>query len=94
VLEQKEYFEDYIMEEIAARMLRSDTALRRVFTERLAADAAFAADSRARLQFFYERSPWRDTRLNEYPVARCMEHVALPAGFLLDVDADWEQRDR
>ena len=78
VFEQKEYFEDYVMEAVAADMLAQDSALKREFEAKLAADSTFAADPRARLTFFYERSPWFDRAMNVYPVGRVMKDLALP----------------
>ncbi|MBR9976366.1 MAG: M14 family metallopeptidase, partial [Bacteroidetes bacterium] len=78
VFEQKEYFEDYVMESVAADMLARDTTLRAEFEAKLAADSAFAASPRARLTFFYERSPWFDQAMNVYPVGRVMRYVVLP----------------
>jgi hypothetical protein len=68
IFEPKEYFEDYAMEPIAAKMAQ-DPKLKAAFEERLK-DPKFAADSRARLEFFYQRSPYADSRLNKYPVVR------------------------
>lgn len=67
--ETKEYFSDYIMEKIAAEMLAKDANLRKEFEERLK-DEKFAKSPRARLQFFYERSPYSDKRIGVYPVGR------------------------
>ncbi len=67
VFEQKEYFEDYSMEPIARKMLAENPALKAEFAERLT-DAAFAANPRARLDFFYTHSPYADAHLNKYPV--------------------------
>lgn len=64
-----EYFEEYAMEPIARRMLEADPALKTEFEERLK-DPAFAADRRARLAFFYERSPYFDVRKDKYPIVR------------------------
>ena len=72
VFEQKEYFEGYVMETIAADMLQQDPGLRAEFEARLASDSTFAANPRARLTFFYERSPWFDSKMNVYPVGRVM----------------------
>jgi hypothetical protein len=36
----------------------------------LAADPGFAKDPRARLNFFFERSPYWDPFMNLYPVGR------------------------
>jgi hypothetical protein len=47
------------------------------FQKKLAADSAFARSPRARLDWVYDRSPWRDRSLNEYPVARVISPVNL-----------------
>ena len=72
VLESKEYGEDYVMEPIARRMLRDDPALARDFQARVAADTAFAKSPRARVDFFFRRSPWADPEQNLHPVARAL----------------------
>lgn len=69
MFEGKEYFEEYAMEPVAKRMLDTDPKLRSEFEERLK-DEKFAKNSRARLQFFYERSPYYDVWLNKYPVVK------------------------
>jgi len=68
-LESKEYAEDYAMEPYARKMLASDPALKEEFERRLQ-NPEFARSPSARLRFFYERSPYYDQRLNEYPVVR------------------------
>jgi hypothetical protein len=88
IFEQKEYAEDYVMERVARELLAADTALAAGFTARLASDSAFAASPRARLNFFYERSPWRDAKQNVYPVGRCMSAVALPVEPLPEAEPD------
>jgi len=70
MFEGKEYFEDYSMEPIAKKMYDSDAALRAEFDEKVKSDAKFAGSARARLQFFYERSPYYDMWLDKYPVVR------------------------
>ena len=69
-LERKEYMEEYVAEEVARAMLAADPALAAEFRERLASDAAFARDPRARLDFFARRHASWDERLNLYPVYR------------------------
>jgi hypothetical protein len=69
IFEQKEYFSDYIMEKIASEMLAKDENLRKEFAEKLK-DEKFAKSPRARLQFFYERSPYSRERIGIYPVGR------------------------
>ncbi len=50
-------------------MLAKDENLRKEFEEKLK-DENFAKNPRARLTFFYERSPYFDKRIGLYPVGR------------------------
>jgi len=68
--ERKEYMEAYVAEEVAEKMLADDPALKAEFDRRVREDAAFAADPRARLDFFYRRHPSWDARYRLYPVMR------------------------
>jgi len=52
--------------------------LREEFEKRLASDPGFAANPRARLQFFYQRSPYWDKQMNRYQVGRIISPVRLP----------------
>ncbi|MCH7858418.1 MAG: M14 family metallopeptidase [Candidatus Marinimicrobia bacterium] len=70
ILQPTEYVEGYVMEPLAQRMLDRDPDLKRTFQARLKADPAFAADPQARLQWFYERTPYFDDRWRLYPVGR------------------------
>lgn len=73
VLERKEYAEEYVMEPIARKMMADQPALAAEFRARVASDTAFARSPRARLDFFYQRSPWFDTELGLVPVARALK---------------------
>jgi len=70
VMEQKEYTESYVMEKIAREMIAKDPGLAREFEQKKAADAVFANNPEAILNWFYSKSPWWDTQLNLYPVGR------------------------
>lgn len=70
VLSRVEYIEGYAIAPLAERMMAADPALKAEFEAKLASDAAFAADGDARLQWFYERTPFYDARYRLYPVAR------------------------
>jgi hypothetical protein len=70
VFEQKEYFEQEVMERVGERMLATDSLLRVAFLAQVGADSAFAANPDARLNWLYQRSPYRDGVLNVYPVGR------------------------
>jgi len=74
--EQKERMEPYVAEQIAREMLTQDPSLQQQFQAQLLADAAFAASSTARLDFFLRRHASWDTRLNLYPVLRVDELLA------------------
>lgn len=71
IFEQKEYGETYVLEELAREMMVKDPRLKAEFEKKVASDPAFAASSYARLEFFYERSPWyAANRVGLYPVGR------------------------
>jgi hypothetical protein len=67
-LEQKEYMESYVAEEVARQML-ADPAVRAAFDKQLE-DPAFAASPERRLDFFYRRHPSWDERKDLLPVYR------------------------
>lgn len=75
IFEQKEYGEHYILEGLARRMLDDDPALRDEFETKIRTDRDFASNPRARLYFFYKRSPYWDNRMNIYPVARITRSI-------------------
>jgi hypothetical protein len=77
--EQKEYGEDYVVEKLAREMLAGDPKLREEFEKKLASDPGFAANPRARLRFFYERSPYWDKQMGLYPVGRIITPIKLPS---------------
>jgi murein tripeptide amidase MpaA len=77
VFEQKEYGENYVLEQLAREMMAKDESLRREFEQRLMSDPKFAASPRERLGFFYERSPYWDPQLNLYPVGRITSTLNL-----------------
>jgi hypothetical protein len=79
IFEQKEYFEDYMMEPVATELLKNNPSLKKEFEDKLARDTTFSKNPQARLNFFYERSPYADAKMNVYPVGKCMTPVAIDA---------------
>jgi hypothetical protein len=75
IFEDREYFEDYVMEPMAQHMFKSDTALAAVFCQKIKQDSVFARSSRARLNFFYEKTPYVDKEKNLYPIARVISSI-------------------
>jgi hypothetical protein len=78
VFEQKEFAEDYVVEKLAREMMAKDPKLREEFEQRVESDKQFAADPKARLDFFYQRSPWWDRELGLYPVGRLTTLEGVP----------------
>lgn len=70
IFEQKEYFSDYVFEPIAQEMARRHPQLKAEFDGKVVGDAKFAANPRARLQWWYERSPYLEPDRDAYPVVR------------------------
>jgi murein tripeptide amidase MpaA len=71
IFEPKEYGEPRVLEKLARDMMAKDPQLKAAFEQKLHDDPAFAADSRARLEFFFERSPWYSVQnVGRYPVLR------------------------
>jgi Zinc carboxypeptidase len=68
ILTRTEYIEGYVIAPLAERMMKDDPKLKSEFEAKLAADAAFAKDPEARLQWFYERSPFFDREYLRYPI--------------------------
>ena len=79
IFEPKEGAEAYVLERLAREELARDPGLRTEFERRIAEDPEFAGDPRARLGFFFDRSPWgRANRVGEYPVGRLSSLEGLP----------------
>jgi hypothetical protein len=70
VLQQKEWYSDYVFEDRAAELLAGDQALRAAFEKMKATDADFAASPDAQLYWIYQRSPHYEGTVNRYPVYR------------------------
>ena len=70
ILQRTEYAEAYVLEALAERMLEADPDLRAEFERKLLADATFASNPEARLDWFYQRTPYFDDRWRLYPVGR------------------------
>ncbi len=64
---------EYLAEPIARRMMADSPELRKEFEEKLAADAKFAADRNARLEWWYQRSKYLPGDAGRYPIVRVWE---------------------
>lgn len=80
IFEPKEYGEPRVVEALARKMIAENPALKAEFDAKVASDPAFAGSARARLAFFFERSPWYAVqKVGAYPVVR------LDAGALSEI---------
>ena len=73
ILQRTEYVESYVMEPMAQAMLEADPELRDAFEKKLLDDAGFAGDAGARLQWFYQKTPFYDDQHRLYPIARSVD---------------------
>lgn len=73
ILQQKEWFDGYVFEDLAARLLAHDPGLMAAFEEKRANDPLFAKDADAQLIWVYRRSPWMEPTWRKHPVLRVVE---------------------
>jgi hypothetical protein len=70
ILQQKEYFSDYVFEDVAADILQKDPSLKKQLEEKCKLDADFAKNADAQLDFVYRHSSFFEQSVNRYPVYR------------------------
>jgi Zinc carboxypeptidase len=74
ILQQKEWFNTYLFEDIAAELLAKDPVLKAALEAERASDAEFAKDAWAQLFFVFQHSPYADSAHRKYPVLRVVGH--------------------
>jgi hypothetical protein len=77
IFERKEYFETYVMEPEARKMMAETPGLKEEFEQWKAINPEAAQNQWAQLEWFYNRSPWADAKLNVYPVGRIVDREVL-----------------
>jgi hypothetical protein len=77
ILGQKEYFSDYVFEDVAAELLKSDDALRQKLNSAKAKDSKLANNAEAQLNFVYRNSPYFEKTYLRYPVGRLLTNTKL-----------------
>lgn len=70
ILQQKEYFSDYVFEDVAAKLVEKDPVLKARLEDKKKQDAAFAKDANAQLEFIYCNSQYCEPTVNRYPIYR------------------------
>ncbi len=70
ILQQKEYFSDYVFEETAAAYLQQHPEVKQELEARRSSDSSFAKSAAAQLDFVYRHSPYYEPAHLRYPVYR------------------------
>jgi len=70
ILQQKEYYSDYVFEDVAADILAKNPPLREELEAKKKNDAAFAQNAQAQLDWVYYHSAYYEKTHNLYPIAR------------------------
>ena len=70
ILGQKEYYSDYVFEDTAAQLLKTNPELKAAFEKKKKEDAKFAESGEAQLDWVYRNSPYYEGTVNEYPIYR------------------------
>lgn len=70
ILQQKEWFSDYLWDEVALQILKDHPTLKEEFDLKKASDTAFATSAWAMFSWIFERSNWYEPSHLRYPVYR------------------------
>ena len=70
ILQQKEWFSDYLFEDMAVTILADNPQLKSDFEERKSRDTVFANDSWAQLTYLYQHSKYYEKSHLRYPILR------------------------
>ncbi len=73
ILMQKEWFSDYVFEDLAAELLRTDPHLKALLEQAKLDDPALAENAWAQLRFVYEHSPYKEPTHKRFPIARILK---------------------
>ncbi|MFD0795346.1 M14 family zinc carboxypeptidase [Mucilaginibacter litoreus] len=77
VLGQKEYFSDYVFEDVAAGLLQKDPDLKKRLDEAKAADPKLEASAGAQINWVYRNSPYFEKTVLRYPIGRLLSNIKL-----------------
>jgi len=77
ILDMKEHYSAYVFEDTAAELLKNNPELNAKLEAKKAADADFAKNGPAQLDFVYKNSDYYEKTHNRYPVARLVTAARL-----------------
>lgn len=78
VLNQKEWFSDYVFDAKAEQILKEEPSIKKSLDSTRAVDTAFAKNHWAQMNFIYQRSRYKEPSHNRYPVAMLKSETNLP----------------
>jgi hypothetical protein len=78
ILNQKEWFSDYVFDEKAEQILKDNPEVKKELDSARVADPALAKSHWLQMNFIYQRSVYKEDSHLLYPVARLDESVNLP----------------
>lgn len=70
ILQQKEWFSDYVFEDIAAELLKTDLELKKEFEKAMMTNPELKENHWNQLYWIYKHSPYFEDSMNRYPVVR------------------------
>jgi hypothetical protein len=77
VLGEKEYFSDYVFEDVAADLLKKDPDLKKKLEDEKQKDPKLVGSAAAQLNFVYRNSPYFEKTYLRYPVGRLLTDTKL-----------------
>jgi hypothetical protein len=78
VLQQKEWFSDYVFEEVAEKILQENPQIKLQLDSAKTADKSLKENHWNQLNFIFQHSKYKEKSHNRYPVYRLNEKVKLP----------------
>lgn len=77
ILDQKEHYSAYVFEDTATGILKDNPELQQQLDQKKAADAEFAKNPRAQLEFVYKNSNYYESTHLRYPIARLQKNIKI-----------------
>ena len=77
VLDQKEHYSAYVFEDTATGILKDNPELQKQLDQKKSADAEFAKNPRAQLEFVYKNSNYYESTHLRYPIARLRKNIKI-----------------
>ena len=77
ILMQKEWFSDYVFEDLAAAILANRPDIQAALTAKQQSDPEFAKDAWAQWTFVYELSEYKEVTHKRYPVGRVVRDLGI-----------------